>query len=662
MSAKKEMVKRFFNEARAATSIHHPGIVEVFDMGFDDGRAFIVMEKLRGESLTSRLKKRRLTLSEAVTITRQLAGALGAAHERGIVHRDLKPDNLFLVPDPEVPGGERVKVLDFGIAKLGEDKSGSLMTAAGAVFGTPAYMAPEQCTSAANVDHRADLYAVGCILYELLSGQPPFGHGGIELLAAHLRDRPPPLRARAPEVPEQLEAVVERLLAKQRQDRYPSSRELIAALDAGFAPSLSPRTAGPDARTMTPVQGLPTQLAASLTGPGPHGTAALPGPGGATGLPGPHGTAALPAGDTSGPRGTVPLSAAGSGGWPPADGPRTQPLTTHSAAAGEARASSTAPDRERPRRWLVPAAVLAACGAAGAVFAVLRVRGADDQSPTAQATAPAPAPEPPPTPEPAVPPPPPDAAPPPSLNAWVPIAPVSPPPILGVGDGAHRSARGFRPAREIRAPAAPYEIHAHEVTWRELETWLADNPDHEFPAPAWADGPAAARADLPATGVPWPTALAYCQSVGGTLPSEEQWEFAARGPDLAPNPWGAGRLDPMRTHAYRGPGAQVVKVMTRDQDVTPRERGPRIYDLLGNAREWTADLWREDHPGKNEAWTAEGDQTYRAVRGLPLAEKMPAAVQEPAAAYREPLCATGPCVAKSGPYLKYVGFRCVRTP
>src|SRR5436190_4389467 len=145
LSNRAEIVTRFFNEARAATSIGDPGIVQIFDFGHhSDGSAYIAMELLDGEPLDRRLARHgALGLPEALRIMRQVASTLGAAHARGIVHRDLKPENVFLVRDPEVPGGERAKILDFGIAKLTGDPS--VKTSTSAVMGTPAYMSPEQC-------------------------------------------------------------------------------------------------------------------------------------------------------------------------------------------------------------------------------------------------------------------------------------------------------------------------------------------------------------------------------------------------------------------------------------------------------------------------------------------------------------------------------------
>jgi serine/threonine-protein kinase len=242
MSAQRDIVARFFNEARAAASVHHPGVVQIHNVGYHGDRAYLLMERLRGDDLETRLAAGPLPLDRAVVFMRQAAGAVGAAHERGIVHRDLKPANLFVVADPDVIGGERVKVLDFGIAKLTAD-AGAGKTQG--VFGTPAYMSPEQCASTGAVDGRADLYSLGCIFYELVCGRPPFGHGGLELVAAHLRDTPPPPRAIAPWLPPAIEQVILALLEKQPERRLPSCAALIAALDDAARAAGLPGASGP---------------------------------------------------------------------------------------------------------------------------------------------------------------------------------------------------------------------------------------------------------------------------------------------------------------------------------------------------------------------------------------------------------------------------------
>jgi eukaryotic-like serine/threonine-protein kinase len=235
-SSEQAIVQRFFNEARAATAIRHLGIVEVYDFGWtSDGAAFIVMELLQGETLRARHKRGLMRWSTALALARQIAGALGAAHAKSIVHRDLKPDNVFLIPDAEVRGGERIKLLDFGIAKLAGAVSGQHKTQTGALMGTPTYMAPEQCRGV-DVDSRADLYALGCILFELCTGQPPFvGEGAGDVLAAHIYLPPPTMASLVGGVPEQIEALVRRMLAKSPTDRVQTADELIRLIDAAKA-------------------------------------------------------------------------------------------------------------------------------------------------------------------------------------------------------------------------------------------------------------------------------------------------------------------------------------------------------------------------------------------------------------------------------------------
>lgn len=243
LSQKRESVDRFFNEARATTAISDPGIVQVFDFGFTaDSTAYIVMELLEGEQLNLRLQRLgALAPLDALRITRQVAGSLGAAHAAGIVHRDLKPENLYMIRDPEAPGGERPKILDFGIAKLGEGVSDRLRTRTGAVLGTPVYMSPEQCNGAASVDHRADIYSLGCVLFHLLTGRPPFDLPGIgAIISAHLREPAPapssvvPLPAALAE-PAEIDQLVLRCLAKQPADRFATMLEVQHACDAVLA-------------------------------------------------------------------------------------------------------------------------------------------------------------------------------------------------------------------------------------------------------------------------------------------------------------------------------------------------------------------------------------------------------------------------------------------
>ena len=230
----KNMVARFVNEARAANAIHHPNIVEIIDVGYlPDGPPYLMMEFLEGETLGMRLTRLgRLSTAEAVHVLDQAASALEAAHAAGIVHRDLKPDNLFVVPDAANPGAERVKVVDFGIAKLEGPGMASSVLTTGIVLGTPNYMSPEQCRGA-SVDHRTDIYALGAIMYQSLCGKPPFvGEGQIDVMMMQMVKIPTAPRELFPEIPEYLEQIVMRALAKNPDDRFASMGELRAALAA----------------------------------------------------------------------------------------------------------------------------------------------------------------------------------------------------------------------------------------------------------------------------------------------------------------------------------------------------------------------------------------------------------------------------------------------
>ncbi|GAB4563478.1 MAG: hypothetical protein Tsb0020_12640 [Haliangiales bacterium] len=228
------IMQRFVNEARAATAIQHPSIVEVYDFGYaKDGSAYIIMECLEGESLKERIRRLgRLSEGQSLFIGRQIADILRAAHDKGIVHRDLKPANIFLSAPLSASESERIRLLDFGIAKITSAKNDNPLTRTGTMLGTPAYMAPEQCHGAKHVDHRADLYSLGCVLFCMLSGRPPFLGTGATIIGAHIHQPPPPLSVFAPWLPPQLERLVGQLLAKEPDQRFPmDAGALIAELD-----------------------------------------------------------------------------------------------------------------------------------------------------------------------------------------------------------------------------------------------------------------------------------------------------------------------------------------------------------------------------------------------------------------------------------------------
>jgi len=237
-----ELVRRFLNEARAASSIRHPNIIDVFDAGATaNGAPYILMEFLEGMSLKNRLASQgRLSVAQTLHIANQAGSALAAAHAIGIVHRDFKPENLFLVPAPGFPGGEKVVVLDFGIAKINRPTGlgGTVRTQTGVIMGSPAYMSPEQCKDSADVDHRSDIYSFATILYEMVTGRTPHvSTSGIEMLVMHLTKSPQPLRELAVDAPEHFEAAVMRGLSRERNDRFDTMASFLDALRPGAGAS-----------------------------------------------------------------------------------------------------------------------------------------------------------------------------------------------------------------------------------------------------------------------------------------------------------------------------------------------------------------------------------------------------------------------------------------
>jgi eukaryotic-like serine/threonine-protein kinase len=244
------MVARFMNEARAASAIRHPNIIDVIDVGrLPDGPPYLMMDLLEGESLGARLSRLgRLPLAEAIEVAREAADGLAAAHREGIVHRDLKPDNLFLARDVTSWRSERTKILDFGIAKLHPTASGVSPQTGGFLLGTAAYMSPEQCRGdGGDIDHRSDIYTLGTVLYHMLCGAPPFvDEAQLEIFVMHVAKAPVPPRQLNPDVPPAVEAAVLKALAKAPADRFATMAEFRDALSphgAQTPTSLTPRVA-----------------------------------------------------------------------------------------------------------------------------------------------------------------------------------------------------------------------------------------------------------------------------------------------------------------------------------------------------------------------------------------------------------------------------------
>ncbi len=223
-----EHVERFHRQGSAALRIRHPGIVEIYDWGNDDGTHFVVMERLRGNELSRRIEDASpLPVAFVLTVAIQMSRAVHAAHRNGVIHRDLKPANVFL--DQRDGRTETVKLLDFGVAKLQENPS---FTYTEQVMGTPAYMAPEQLQSAKYVDARADIYAIGCILYEMLTGRPPFtASSKMELMLKISNDAAEPIARRRPDISKTLIQIVDKAMAKDPAQRFATANLLANALE-----------------------------------------------------------------------------------------------------------------------------------------------------------------------------------------------------------------------------------------------------------------------------------------------------------------------------------------------------------------------------------------------------------------------------------------------
>ncbi len=268
------LVQRCIREARVVQGIVHPHVVRVEGAGMAaDGRPFIVMELLEGETLELRIARGRIALPLVAEVVSQVADAVDAAHAAGIVHRDLKPDNCFLLDSPG--GAVRVKILDFGFAKLSDRLANpdGFRTESNALLGTPLYMSPEQVRASRDVDHRSDLWSLGIMAYELLVGAAPFDARPLPDLLLEILSRPiPPPSARAPGLPPALDSWVVRALDRTPERRFQSGRELADAFAAALRGVTTPTEPPPPPPAIAPVvrptlrpRSLPRWVALAIT-------------------------------------------------------------------------------------------------------------------------------------------------------------------------------------------------------------------------------------------------------------------------------------------------------------------------------------------------------------------------------------------------------------
>ena len=563
LSADPEFRARFFNEARAVNIIQHPGIVGVFEFGeLPDGGLYLVMEYLEGRPLSSNwpLSAAPLERATELDLLRQVATALQAAHEKGIVHRDLKPENVMVIPDRESAGGQRIKVLDFGLAKL-ERGPLQMRTRSDAMMGTPLYMSPEQCRGAGEVDAKTDVYALGVMLYEALTAHPPFqATSPGELLAMHLYQEPPRPQRRARSIPSALDALVVDMLAKRSSAR-PTMTEVADRL-AVLISDLRSRSAGPPPpawraypavrRAALLLGGVAAGLAAAhyfaRSPSGPIASRRAPAPTPAPPAPQADAAAAVPA------PASPPPAPAGMAYLP--GGTFTMGSTQEEADAAYEFCRRLLGDpcqrdfyqRELPtRRITLSPFYLDTTEVTNAQF-----------------------------------------------SAW-----LNQQPGLRVDND-----RLIKDGPQLLADV--YPAYGYSGLRYEPADAPADDPGSDPRADAAAPAPASDRfsarlglENKPVVQVSWFAAERYCRARQARLPTEAEWEFAARGPHGYRFPWGDnepscegvvfGRL---RGEACANAGAGPMDVGRATQDRSPFG----IHDLGGNVSEWVLDVLQAPYP------------------------------------------------------------------
>jgi serine/threonine protein kinase/formylglycine-generating enzyme required for sulfatase activity len=665
-----QTIARFRREAEAASSIGHENILDVIDFNATpDGVYYIVTEFLDGRSLARAFAEDGIMkIPRALTILHQMARALTAAHAHEIVHRDLKPENIFLVTRFETD--DFVKVLDFGISKV--RSGGDRLTQAGQIIGTPHYMSPEQAQGELNLDHRSDVYSFGAIMYEMFTARLPYEAESVQkILVQLLTEEPPPPRTRKPDLSEDIEAVILTCMAKDPNLRYQTMAELDEAIGVvyerhvGGTITSAAATAGHKTTGDRPTSPGPGPGCAFSPGPTMSADDTALGPSSSPGL----GPASDP-GLVSSPGVVSPGPA--TGGWGAAGGtsltpdPIGQHITMRGAQKGGAPVA------------LILVVLLVLAGGGGALwFFVLRDTGGGGKSGKGGAVAEGMKPD--------------------VMEmdpAGVDPAGMRPAEVDPVGmrpagmdpagmDPVGMDPAGMRPAGMRLAPPRPkanptqgmvlvkggtftmgraggnnkagppqkgvkvddFYLDAAEVSNADYARYLAGAGVRS----PWGKArvPKKSTEQLPVTLVTWKEAKAYCESLGKRLPTEKEWEYAARGPEHSLYPWG-DKFDASR----------VVSSVLKPSKLKPVRSGVAIggfFHLSGNAWEWVADQYKL-YPGSKAEKEASGTQFV--IRGGGAESRKP---QELTATWREHNFAhTNPKTKKLAVY-KYLGFRCARS-
>ncbi len=619
--------QRFYREARAAAMLHHPNAVVIHDFGEDsDGTAYIVMELLEGQSLRHLLiEEGTIGPERTMEIVRQSCAALEAAHRGGIVHRDIKPDNIMLLDAHS--GADHVKILDFGIAKLRDKALDTLsleknLTNVGTVIGTPHYMSPEQCQGEP-ADARSDIYSLGVVVYEMLTGVTPFvAKTPTGVAIKHVTEAPKPLSDLRPGLAPTIERVVLKALEKKPEARQQSAlefaKEFTIALKGDAANSefnTSSERAAAAIREVPVAPGETTRFPSKEDG-GEAATSRLGAKGFETQISTPDSTDALRLPVDKAPPGSAKAQKTSQ---------KTSKIKSSKPAAQQNAPPKPAPEAPAPEAPVLAAPVLAATTTAKAAPPAKSARAATAKKPINvrligigamaivvialggwliarnrnKAVQ--------------------EAAVQPSVVASIEPTPAPPavptPPVgmvlipggeftLGRDDGGPDE----RPARAV--VVGPFFLDQTEVTNEQYQKFLDET---KYPAPpTWTGGRFPEGTErLPVTDVTWEDAMTYAKSTGKRLPSEEEWEFAARGTDGRIFPWGSV-WEPGRANSQDKP-----KDKRRVQPVGQFPQGDSpfgVHDLSGNVWEWTSSDYVA-YPGGFVEPPPEGFANLKVIRG-----------------------------------------------